>query len=228
MLRVINVTKKFGELEALCGVSFEVRQGECVGIIGPNGAGKTTLFNIISGFMKPSSGKVEFMGVDVTGKPPHELVKRGVVRTFQVIKTFKTMTVLESLSIVNDNVDWLVEEIGLSGKENLPVRDLPQGDLRRLSIAMALAASPRLLLLDEPFSGLSPREGSELGLVIEKLRKNGLTMVIVEHKLRELFTHVNRVLVLNYGRLICEGKPQEVVEDRKVVEAYLGVGYDGS
>ncbi|MEM4328817.1 MAG: ATP-binding cassette domain-containing protein, partial [Candidatus Caldarchaeum sp.] len=167
-------------------------------------------------------------GVDVTGKPPHELVKRGIARTFQVIKTFKTMTVLESLSVVNDNVDWLVEEIGLSDRKNFSVRDLPQGDLRRLSIAMALAARPKLLLLDEPFSGLSPREGVELGLVIEKLRRNGLTMVIVEHKLRELFNHVSRVLVLNYGRLICEGSPQEVVEDRKVVEAYLGVGYDGS
>ncbi|MEM1943133.1 MAG: ABC transporter ATP-binding protein [Candidatus Caldarchaeum sp.] len=228
MLRVVNVTKKFGELTALSGVSFEVRQGECVGIIGPNGAGKTTLFNIISGFMKPNAGRVEFMGVDVTGKPPHELVKRGIARTFQVIKTFKTMTVLESLSVVNDNVDWLVEEIGLSDRKNFSVRDLPQGDLRRLSIAMALAARPKLLLLDEPFSGLSPREGVELGLVIEKLRRNGLTMVIVEHKLRELFNHVSRVLVLNYGRLICEGSPQEVVEDRKVVEAYLGVGYDGS
>ncbi|MEM4407466.1 MAG: ABC transporter ATP-binding protein [Candidatus Caldarchaeum sp.] len=228
MLRVVNVTKKFGELTALSGVSFEVRQGECVGIIGPNGAGKTTLFNIISGFMKPNAGRVEFMGVDVTGKPPHELVKRGIARTFQVIKTFKTMTVLESLSVVNDNVDWLVEEIGLSDRKNFSVRDLPQGDLRRLSIAMALAARPKLLLLDEPFSGLSPREGVELGLVIEKLRRNGLTMVIVEHKLRELFNHVSRVLVLNYGRLICEGSPQEVVEDRKVVEAYRGVGYDGS
>lgn len=228
MLRVVNVTKKFGELTALSGVSFEVRQGECVGIIGPNGAGRTTLFNIISGFMKPNAGRVEFMGVDVTGKPPHELVKRGIARTFQVIKTFKTMTVLESLSVVNDNVDWLVEEIGLSDRKNFSVRDLPQGDLRRLSIAMALAARPKLLLLDEPFSGLSPREGVELGLVIEKLRRNGLTMVIVEHKLRELFNHVSRVLVLNYGRLICEGSPQEVVEDRKVVEAYLGVGYDGS
>lgn len=228
MLKVVNVAKKFGELEALSGISFEVRQGECVGIIGPNGAGKTTLFNIISGFMKPTVGKVEFMGFDVTGKPPHELVKRGIVRTFQVMKIFKTMTVRESLSVVNDNVDWLIDQIGLSGKENNPVRDIPQGDLRRLSIAMALAAKPKLLLLDEPFSGLSPREGAELGLVLESLRRNGLTMVIVEHKLRELFNHVSRVLVLNYGRLICEGSPEEVVENRKVVEAYLGVGYDGS
>lgn len=228
ILRVKNLTKKFGELEAVSNVSFEVKEHECLGIIGPNGAGKTTLFNVISGFMRPTSGTIEFMGKNIVGKRPHELVRLGLTRTFQVIRVFKNMTVKENFSAITERGEELMKELGLLDKSHFLAKDLPQGDLRRLNIGMAMATNPKLLLLDEPFSGLSPKEGAELGKIVEKLKNGGMTMIIIEHKLKELFTHVERVLVLNYGRLICEGTPQEVVRDAKVIEAYLGVGYEGT
>jgi branched-chain amino acid transport system ATP-binding protein len=224
MLKVKNLTKKFGELEAVSNVSFEVKERECLGIIGPNGAGKTTLFNVISGFLKPTSGKVEFLGMDITGKKPHELVRLGLTRTFQIIRVFKNMTVLENFLAITERGEEFIKELGLWEKRNYLAKDLPQGDLRRLNIGMGLATNPKMLLLDEPFSGLSPKEGAELGAVIKRLKEKGVTMIIIEHKLKELFDHVERVLVLNYGRLLCEGTPEEVVNDAKVVEAYLGVG----
>jgi branched-chain amino acid transport system ATP-binding protein len=228
MLRVKNLTKKFGELEAVSNLSFEVKEHECLGIIGPNGAGKTTVFNVISGFFKPTSGMIEFMGRNIVGKKPHELVKLGLTRTFQVIRVFKNMTVLENFSAITDKEEEFMKELELWEKRSYLAKDLPQGDLRRLNIGMALATNPKMLLLDEPFSGLSPKEGAELGKVIKKLKEKGMTMIIIEHKLKELFNHVERVLVLNYGRLICEGTPQEVVKDAKVIEAYLGVGYEST
>lgn len=228
VLKVENLTKKFGELEAVSNVSFEVKEHECLGIIGPNGAGKTTLFNVISGFLRPTAGRVKFMDMDIVGKKPHELVKLGLTRTFQVIRVFKNLTVYENFLAVTEKGEELMRELGLSERSNYLAKDLPQGDLRRLNIGMAMATNPKLLLLDEPFSGLSPKEGSELGTIIEKLRSKGMTIVIIEHKLKELFTHVERVLVLNYGKLICEGTPEEVVKDTKVIEAYLGVGYEGT
>ncbi|RLI14302.1 MAG: ABC transporter ATP-binding protein [Candidatus Hecatellales archaeon] len=228
MLKVKNLTKKFGELEAVSNVSFEVKERECLGIIGPNGAGKTTLFNVISGFMKPTSGRVEFLGMNITGKKPHELVRLGLTRTFQIIRVFKNMTVLENFLAITEREEEFIKEMGLWGKRDYLAKDLPQGDLRRLNIGMGLATNPKMLLLDEPFSGLSPKEGAELGAVIKRLKEKGMTMIIIEHKLKELFDHVERVLVLNYGRLLCEGAPEEVVNDAKVVEAYLGVGYEGA
>ena len=228
MLKVKNLTKKFGELEAVSNVSFEVKERECLGIIGPNGAGKTTLFNVISGFMKPTSGRVEFLGMNITGKKPHELVRLGLTRTFQIIRVFKNMTVLENFLAITERGEEFIKEMGLWEKRDYLAKDLPQGDLRRLNIGMGLATNPKMLLLDEPFSGLSPKEGAELGAVIKRLKEKGMTMIIIEHKLKELFDHVERVLVLNYGRLLCEGTPEEVVNDAKVVEAYLGVGYEGA
>lgn len=228
MLRVERLTKKFGELEALSNVSFDVKEQECIGIIGPNGAGKTTLFNVISGFMKPTFGSIEFNGRNIVGKKPHELVKLGLSRTFQVIRIFKNITVMENLSVITERGEELLEELGLWEKRDYLAKDLPQGDLRRLNIGMALATNPKLLLLDEPFSGLSPKEGIELGKIVEKLKVKNMTIILIEHKLRELFVHVQRVLVLNYGRLIFEGPPEEIVKEEKVIEAYLGVGYEST
>lgn len=228
LLQVRNLTKKFGELEALSDVSFDVEDGECLGIIGPNGAGKTTLFNVISGFMKPTSGSIKFNGESIVGKKPHELVKMGLSRTFQVIRVFKNITVSENVSVITEEWEGLLKELELWEKRHHLARDLPQGDLRRLNIGMALATNPRLLLLDEPFSGLSPKESAGLGAFIEKLKEKEVTMILIEHKLRELFGHVERALVLNYGQLIFEGTPEELVKDEKVIQVYLGAEYEGS
>ena len=226
MLQVDNLTKKFGELEALNDLTFEVKKQECLGIIGPNGAGKTTLFNILSGFMKPTSGNVKFNGSDIIGKKPYELVKLGLTRTFQVIRVFKNISVLDNFSVINEKSEELLRNLGLWEKRDILAKDLPQGDLRKLNIGMALATNPKLLLLDEPFSGLSPKEGAELSELIEELKKKNITMIIIEHKLRELFGLVQNVIVLNYGRLIFGGNPEEVIRDEKVINVYLGVGYE--
>ncbi|MBE8539310.1 ATP-binding cassette domain-containing protein [Geoglobus acetivorans] len=225
LLKVENVKKKFGELVALENISFEVFDRECLGIIGPNGAGKTTLFNVISGHMRPTEGRVFFDGKDITGKRPSELVKLGLVRTFQIIRAFRNMTVEENFQAVGGDYEGIMKELGLWGKRNMVAKNLSQGDLRKLNIGLSLTTKPKLLLLDEPFSGLSPKECAELHAVIDHLKERGVTMVIIEHKLKELFSHVERVLVLNYGILLCEGKPDEVVNDVKVIEAYLGDGY---
>ncbi len=228
MLQVKNLTKKFGELEALRNVSFEVKEKECLGIIGPNGAGKTTLFNILSGFMKPTSGTIEFDGMDIVGKKPHELVKLGLSRTFQVIRVFKNITVFENFSVIDENGEGFLKELGLWEKRDYMAKDLPQGDLRRLNIGMALATNPKLLLLDEPFSGLSPKEGAELGTIIEKLKSRNMTMILIEHKLRELFGLVKRAIVLNYGQLMFEGTPEEIIQDERVIDIYLGIDHEST
>ena len=224
ILEVKNITKKFGELVALNNVNLSVEEGECRGVIGPNGAGKTTLFNIISGFLKPTSGKVIYKGRDITGVKPHKLVEMGLVRTFQIVRVFKNLSVYENFLVVHDNPDDIIKEVGLWDKKDHLARELSHGDLRRLNIGLALTINPDLLLLDEPFSGLSPKESGELSKIISKLKKEGVTMVIIEHKLRELFSHADKVTVLNSGVIICEGPPEEVVENSAVIEAYLGIG----
>ncbi len=224
MLRVEHLTKKFGELTALSDVNINVEEGECRGIIGPNGAGKTTLFNVISGFLKPTTGKVFFNGMDVTGFRPYKLVSMGLVRTFQIVRVFKNLTVYQNFQVVLDDPDDLIKEMGLWDRRFYRASDLPFGELRRLSIGLALAMNPRVLLLDEPFSGLSPRESLDLVEVIKGLKEKGVTLVVIEHKLKELFTLADRVTVLSSGKVIFEGSPDEVVNDSRVIEAYLGTG----
>jgi len=222
MLKVINVTKKFGELVALNNVSLTINEGECRGIIGPNGAGKTTLFNVISGFMKPTSGRIIFNGLDITGYKPYRLVDMGLVRTFQIVRVFRNLTVYRNFQVVNEDPDELIRELGLWDKRDYLAKELPFGELRKLSIGLALSLKPKLLLLDEPFSGLSPRESMDLGKLIAGLKDRGVTMVIIEHKLKELFNLVDKVTVLSSGKVIFEGGPDEVVNDKRVIEAYLG------
>ena len=224
MLRIRDVTKKFGELVALDNVSLKVDGGECRGIIGPNGAGKTTLFNIISGFMKPTSGRIIYDGLDITGFKPYKLVEMGLVRTFQIVRVFKNLTVYRNFLVVNDEPEELMRELDLWDKRDYLAKDLPFGELRKLSIGLALSLNPKLLLLDEPFSGLSPRESLDLSRLISRLRERNVTMVIIEHKLKELFDLADRVTVLSSGKIIFEGSPDEVVNDKKVIEAYLGTG----
>ncbi len=224
MLKVVKVTKKFGEIRALNGVSFEVKGGEILGIIGPNGAGKTTLFGVISGFIKPDSGDVRLNGRSIVGKKPSKLVKMGVVRTFQIIKVFKHMTVEENVEVASSNgkTSEVLKEVGLWDKRKMLAKNLSQGELRRLSIGMALATNPKVLLLDEPFSGLSPKEANDLSSIVKMLNENGITQVIIEHKLKELFDLAERIVVLNFGKVIFEGHPEEVVRNENVVKAYLG------
>ena len=223
ILKTIKLTKKFGELEAVKDVSFEVDKGESVGIIGPNGAGKTTLFNVITGFLKPTSGKVIYDNKDVTGMKPHKLARLGMIRTFQILKIFKNLSVYDNIHVISDNVDEILKELGLWEKRDYLAGDLPPGEMRILNIGMALATNPKLLLLDEPFSGLTFKESTELSRVLDRVKETGVTMVIIEHRLKELFTQVDRVIVLNAGRIISTGTPEEVVQDVRVIEAYLGV-----
>jgi len=228
MLEVIGVSKKFGELIALKNVSFKVDKKECLGIIGPNGAGKTTLFNIISGFIKPDSGDVKFRGVSIIGKKPSHIAKMGLVRTFQIVRVFKNLSVKENIFVANSHSDSSLEilkDFGLWSKRDLPAKNLSQGELRKLSIAMALVTKPKVLLLDEPFSALSPKESEELISIIKELKEDGITQIVIEHKLKELFNVAERVLVLNFGEIIFEGEPKEAVRDKRVIEAYLGNGY---
>lgn len=224
MLRVRKVHKRFGKLKVLEGVNFEVGKSERVGIIGPNGAGKTTLFNIISGFLKPDDGKIYFKNRNVVGLKPSQIAKMGLVRTFQIVKVFSNMTVEENLLTISSDLDYL-REMGLWDKRKDIAANLSYGELRKLSIALALASNPKLLLLDEPFSGLSPKEARELAEIIRNIHYNGQSIAIIEHRLSDLFDVAERVLVLNSGRIIFEGQPDEVVKEKSVIEAYLGKRY---
>ena len=221
MLEVEGVTKRFGALVALDNVSFKV-DGKRLGIIGPNGAGKTTLFNVISGFLKPNRGRIRFNGKDITGLRPSKIAEMGLVRTFQLLKVFKSLTVQENLSIVSDDSKDLLELVDLWEKRNVLAGNLSQGEMRKLGIALALAKKPKMLLLDEPFSGLSPIECESLIDVLKNVRT---PMVMIEHKLGELFDLVDRVVVLNFGKVIFEGRPEEAMKDSRVVEAYIGEDY---
>ena len=222
ILKTIKLTKKFGELEAIKDINIEVEKGESVGIIGPNGAGKTTLFNVITGFLKPTYGKVIYDNRDITGIKPHKLAKLGLIRTFQIIKVFRNLSVYDNIYVISDEADDILKEVGLWERRDYLAGDLPAGEMRKLNIGMALAMKPKLLMLDEPFSGLTPRESIELSKVLDGVKEWGVTMMIIEHRLRELFTQVDRVIVLNAGVIISMGSPEEIVKDSKVIEAYLG------
>lgn len=237
-LQIDRVTKTFGGLTALDDVSFRVGQGEVTGLIGPNGAGKTTLFNLISGFERPTRGQVFFQGHPVTGLPPHSIARRGLARTFQIVRPFPGLAVLENLALgalsnsVFDPGGELVRararamevarRVGLLPWVERPSTALPHGLLKRLEIGRAIMMQPSLLLLDEPFAGLGGHEVDEVAGVISELGASGMTLVIIEHKLRALMRLVRRVIVLNFGRLIADGTPQEIGANPVVREAYLG------
>jgi len=235
-LRVENLSKHFKGVVAVDGVSFSVKKGELLGIIGPNGAGKTTLFNLITGFLKPSKGRIYFKDKDITKLKPHERVKLGIARTFQLIRPFKNFTVLENVIVAaliskkhgkldTNEVDFaceVLELVGLEDKKDVKAGNLPHGEMRRLEIARALATKPELLLLDEPFSGLSGEEIASLQNVISDLHAQGLTIILIEHVLKACMSLSERIVVLNYGKIIAEGSPEEICADQRVIEAYLG------
>ncbi|MFX0025717.1 MAG: ABC transporter ATP-binding protein [Candidatus Hermodarchaeota archaeon] len=239
ILQIKNLTKRFSGLTAVNDVSFEIERGSLVGLIGPNGAGKTTLFNLISGFEKPNAGSIWFDGVNITKFSSSKKVNQGIARTFQIVKPFRFLTCLDNVIVgcksprgkvmseevgVDQLASIILASVGLVDKARIPPIILPFGDLKRLEIAKALASNPELLLLDEPFSGLSHEEQMIIVDLIKQLNREGRTIIIAEHVLRELMALVPRVLVLHQGKLIAEGPPKEVVNNKSVIEAYLGRG----
>ncbi|MEM1579026.1 MAG: ABC transporter ATP-binding protein [Archaeoglobaceae archaeon] len=222
MLRIIDISKNFGGLRVLENISLEIKK-EKIGIIGPNGAGKTTLFNIISGFLKPDKGKILFRNENISGKKPSDLAKMGIIRTFQILKVFENMTVEENLLAVTDDINVL-RDFELYDKRKEIARNLSQGEMRRLSLALAFAKKPKILLLDEPFSGLSQKEAEKIIWIVNEI-SDGASIAIVEHRMRELFNVVERVVVLNSGKIIFDGNPEDVTENKAVKEAYFGSRY---
>lgn len=233
LLEVRGVSKTYGGLKAVQNVSFSVREGEILGIIGPNGAGKTTLFNLLNGVVKPDRGEVVFLGKNLTGEKPNVVCRAGMARTFQVVRAFPRMSVLENIlagayvAHATDEAAWeaaraMLDFVGLKPYETIPAGSLTSRELRLMELARALAGNPRLLMLDEPLAGLSADATREIIALIRKLPELGVTVVIIEHTMQAMVTTVDRFIVLDHGALLTSGKPEEVTRDPRVIEAYLG------
>jgi branched-chain amino acid transport system ATP-binding protein len=246
ILQLENVTKAFGAVLALNRVSFNVYPGDVLGIIGPNGSGKTTLVNSITGFVKKTDGKVVYKGRDISGLPPHKIADLGVTRTFQIMRPYYTLPAYKNLVIplfsprAKRTGGWrgggklgdrhtvsvdILEEIGFERESFVPYKlasSLPTGYLKRLELARCLALKPEIILCDEVFSGLSMSEIASMIPLIERLQMSGITLIMIEHRLRELFQVANRVLCMNFGEKLVEGAPDEVMADERVKEAYFG------
>lgn len=244
LLELSGLSKSFGGLKAVNDVSFSMTEGELFGIIGPNGAGKTTLFNLVTGTQRPTSGDVTFRGEILTALKPNAVARKGIVRTFQATTIFREASVLDNvrrahllralhqpIRLMAGRTEWqaaeteardILELLELDRFGTQKARELPYGSQKMLGIGMALAARPRLLLMDEPAAGLNPNETRALAGLFERLRSRGIDIVLVEHDVRLVMSVCNRILVLNYGRVIALGRPEEIRTDPQVIEAYLG------
>jgi branched-chain amino acid transport system ATP-binding protein len=236
MLEVKNLTKYFGGLAAVQHLSFKVEKGQIFGLIGPNGAGKTTVFNLINGFYPPTSGEVLFKGEPITGRKPNEVCRKGIARTFQVVKPLSRMTVLEnvmasvfcrvnSIHEAREEALRTLEFCGLIHRKDYLAKSLTIGDRKRLEITRALATRPEVILLDETAAGLNPAELDQAIALIRKIREKGVTILIVEHIMKVIMSISDRIHAINYGQTIAEGTPQEVANNKSVIEAYLGEAY---
>jgi branched-chain amino acid transport system ATP-binding protein len=236
LLEIENISKAFGGVLAINRVSFDLNQGEVLGLIGPNGAGKSTLFNIITGIFKPNTGRIRFDNRDITGIAPHKICQSGIARTFQLVKPFSRLTPLENVMVgrayggqPTQNIRQARMEsaqiLALTGLGDKRVRTagmLSLVDRKRLEIARALATKPKLLLLDEMMAGLNPAELDDAIALIKSIRDSGVSLIVVEHVMKVIMGISDRVIVLKVGEKIAEGSPQEVVTDREVIKAYLG------
>jgi len=244
ILQVSGLGKTFGGVQAVLNVGFTLFRGDVLGIIGPNGAGKTTLVNLISGFVKPDSGSIRFNGKNIKGLQPHKIANLGLVRTFQVMRPYHSLAAFKNLIVPLNSprvrrtragklgdmdsvaID-ILEEIGFERDARVPYKtagSLPLGYLKRLELARCIALKPEVILCDEVFSGLSMSEIASMIPLLEKLQMEGITLIMIEHRLRELFRLADRVLVINFGQKIAEGIPEEVMEQEAVKAAYLGTG----
>jgi branched-chain amino acid transport system ATP-binding protein len=248
ILDVQGLTKRFGGLTAVNNVSFSVEKGAILSVIGPNGAGKSTLFKLISSFVVPTSGRVNYNELTLTGLPPHEVARRGVVRTFQETTIFKEMTALQNVIVAHqlrcratsfgiyfssaaaradeerfrDSAIEILDYLGLNTVKHMLARNLPHGHLRALGIAVAMAAEPKVLLLDEPFSGMNVEETEAAVRLVRGIRDRGVTIVLVEHDMSAVMRISDKIVVLNFGTKIAEGTPLEVQQNEAVIGAYLG------